>query len=415
MGLMADVVARLRLLGKSSPIPAVDAGNSANSEVGKRPTPENSTKYLYRQMWVDPDVRQAILDVREMDRLDGRVRRIHARIARDAVKGGLVLTQTKDAPGIRREWEAFVDRLQLRNPQKLKSDARGLAMEGNLPLQWVLDDALNVVAGVRMPAETLLPNVGENGRFKSAAEAYHQIDMMTGGKIATFPMWQLFVCRLDPDSFDDMGALGRPFLDASREVWRTLRMTEEDLVIRRRHRAPLRRAHHETVQARGESGVTAKFVREQRSASARDDEETTLARIRTFGHRPSRHGRGLHVKDIRRRLTRFPNQRALVEMVRPIIEAFADGLEQTHNLTDLRLARGRGVFGSHHPLTLSGRGVRGQYLPDESQRGREQARETRRKVAQNFLQRAGGMRDQVVDDRHFHAVAHGFAQLRLRT
>ncbi|HRH13162.1 MAG TPA: hypothetical protein PK225_02300 [Azonexus sp.] len=243
MGLMADVVARLRLLGKSSPIPAVDAGNSANSEVGKRPTPENSTKYLYRQMWVDPDVRQAILDVREMDRLDGRVRRIHARIARDAVKGGLVLTQTKDAPGIRREWEAFVDRLQLRNPQKLKSDARGLAMEGNLPLQWVLDDALNVVAGVRMPAETLLPNVGENGRFKSAAEAYHQIDMMTGGKIATFPMWQLFVCRLDPDSFDDMGALGRPFLDASREVWRKLRMTEEDLVIRRRHRAPLRLAH----------------------------------------------------------------------------------------------------------------------------------------------------------------------------
>ncbi len=242
MGLMAEVLAKLRGAGKAAPV-AVDAKNSANSEIGKRPTPENSTKYLYRMMWVDPDVRQAILDIREMDRLDGRVKRIHARIARDAVKGGLVLTQTKDSPNIRREWEAFVDRLQLRNPQKLKSDARGLAMEGNLPLQWVLDDALNVVAAVRMPSETLLPNVGDDGRFKNAAEAYHQIDLTTGGKIATFPMWQLSLCRLDPDSFDDQGALGRPFLDASREVWRKLRMTEEDLVIRRRHRAPLRLAH----------------------------------------------------------------------------------------------------------------------------------------------------------------------------
>ncbi len=243
MSLMADIWAKLTALGNKSPIAAVDAMNSRNSEVGKRPTPENSTKYLYRMMWVDPDVRAAILDVREMDRLDGRVKRIHNRIARDAIKGGLVLTQTKDSPTISREWSAFVDRLQLRNPQKLKSDARGLAMEGNLPLQWVLDDALNVVAGVRMPSETLLPNVGDNGRFKSASEAYHQIDLMTGSQIAAFPMWQLFMCRLDPDSFDDQGAMGRPFLDASREVWRKLRMTEEDLVIRRRTRAPLRMAH----------------------------------------------------------------------------------------------------------------------------------------------------------------------------
>lgn len=243
MGLMADVVAKLRGLGNKSPISAGDAKGANNSEVGKRPTPENSTKYLYRSMWVDPDLRQTILDVREMDALDGRVKRIHNRIARDAVKGGLVMTQAKDSPAIRREWSGFIDRLQLRNPQKLKSDARGLAMEGNLPLQWVLDGALNVVAGVRMPSETMMPNVGDDGRFKSASEAYFQIDMTTGGRVATFPMWQLFLCRLDPASFDDQGALGRPFLDASRSVWRKLRMTEEDLVIRRRHRAPLRLAH----------------------------------------------------------------------------------------------------------------------------------------------------------------------------
>ena len=64
-----------------------------------------------------------------------------------------------------------------------------------------------------------------------------------GRQAVTASLWQLSLCRLDADSFDDQGALGRPFLDASRDVWRKLRMTEEDLVIRRRHRAPLRMAH----------------------------------------------------------------------------------------------------------------------------------------------------------------------------
>lgn len=220
------------------------AGRGAGtSELGRRPTPEASQDYLYRLMWVDQAFRQVVLDIREMDRLDGRVRRIHARIARDTVKGGLVFTQTTPKKSLAREWDAFARRLQLNRAEKLKSDARGLAMEGNLPLQWVLDEALNVVAGVRMPSETLLANVDEGGRFVDVAQAYHQLDVMTGAKLASFPLWQLFLCRFDPDNFDDMGAMGRPFLDASRDVWKKLRMTEEDLVIRRRHRAPLRLAH----------------------------------------------------------------------------------------------------------------------------------------------------------------------------
>jgi hypothetical protein len=40
-----------------------------------------------------------------------------------------------------------------------------------------------------------------------------------------------------------MRSPGRPYLDASRETWLKLRMTEEDLVVRRRMRAPLRMSH----------------------------------------------------------------------------------------------------------------------------------------------------------------------------
>lgn len=228
-------------LRKAEPIP--NEAPARTSERGSRATPENGQKYLYRLMYVDPDVRAAILDIREMDRLDGRVKRIHGRVARDVIKGGLVLTQTRTRDSLRREWDAFERRLQLDRTEKLRSDARGLVMEGACSLQWVLDTDLRVAAAVRMPSETLLPNVDENGQFKDVREAYYQMDVITGTKLATFPLWQLCMCRFDPDSFDDMGAMGRPYLDASRTVWRKLRMTEEDLVIRRRVRAPLRLAH----------------------------------------------------------------------------------------------------------------------------------------------------------------------------
>jgi hypothetical protein len=213
-----------------------------DSEIGHRSTPENSLKYLYRQMWVDPDLRQAVLDIRQMDREDGRVKKLHKRMANTAVKGGLKLKTSSKNKRIIRQWKQFIRRLQLNNNQKLFSDARALAMEGNLALQVVLRDGV-IGAAVRMPSETILPLVEANGQFKDVRHAYDQIDLTTGQPIASFALWQLQIARLNPDSFDDMGALGRPYLDASRDVWRKLRMTETDLVIRRRHRAPLRLAH----------------------------------------------------------------------------------------------------------------------------------------------------------------------------
>jgi len=231
-------------LNKDQSLPQeIATEKSGSSEIGYRSTPEDQLKYLYRMMWVDPDLRQAILDIREMDRLDGRVRRIHSRVARDTIKGGLVMQQARGNETLAKMWDEFHRRLQLNRVEKLKSDARGLVMEGNLPIQWVLDKEFNVVAGVRMPSETILPNVGAGGQFKDVTRAYVQFDILTGQEIASFPLWQLFVARFDADNFDDLGSLGRPFLDSARTTWRKLTMTEEDLVIRRRTRAPLRLAH----------------------------------------------------------------------------------------------------------------------------------------------------------------------------
>lgn len=219
------------------------SSKAETSESGRRTTPENQIKYAYRLMWVDPELRQAILDIRAMDKEDGRVKRIHSRVARDTIRGGLLFTQERPSAEMLREWNSFSRRLQLNRVEKLRSDARGLVMEGNLPLQWVLDRLGAVDSAIRMPSETIIPNVDDSGRFKDVTKAYSQFDIITGAEQAVFPLWQMTLARYDPDNFDDMGSMGRPFLDASRTVWRKLQMTDEDLVIRRRMRAPLRMSH----------------------------------------------------------------------------------------------------------------------------------------------------------------------------
>jgi hypothetical protein len=234
-----------KLLG---PLPATaiirahQGSGQGTSERGMRTTPENAIKYLYRQLWADPELRAAILDIRAMDRADGRVKKIHRRTVSAAVKGGLMLDNPNQTRTVQQAWKNFERRLQLHRREKLMSDGRGLMMEGNLLYQWVLDSG-QVVGGIRMPAETMVPLVEPNGRFKDPRHAFDQYDLTSGAVVASFPLWQMSHTRLTPDNFDDLGSMGRPYLDASRSVWKKLTMTEDDLVLRRRMRAPLRMAH----------------------------------------------------------------------------------------------------------------------------------------------------------------------------
>lgn len=213
-------------------------------ELGHRATPENALRNVYRKFWVDPDHRAAVLDIRHMDKVDGRVKKIHGRMKRTATKGGLIIETASTNKRVIRLWNDFERRLALNKTTKLQSDADGLVKEGNLALQWVLDkDKNQVIACARYPSETIVPNVGENGQFTDLQNAYSQYDLLQGKVIAKFPFWKLSLVRLDPDNYDDFGSLGRPYLDASRPAWRKLMMTDEDLVIRRNQRAPLRFSH----------------------------------------------------------------------------------------------------------------------------------------------------------------------------
>lgn len=242
MNILTDLLRRMGRRGASAgSLP--DEQPRGSREVGLRTTDESRVRQMYADMIADPGLRAAIFDIREMHRRDGRVKKIHIRTSRAATKGGLILRIASKHKKIVRAWLDFELRLGLWNRQKLVSDMMGLMMEGNLPMQWVLGPDNRVVAGVRMPTETIKPVTLPSGRFRDLQRAYEQWDLLEGRVIATFPLWALTLVRLTPDSYDDMGCLGRPYLDGSRDVWRRLNMTEQDLVIRRRERAPMRTAH----------------------------------------------------------------------------------------------------------------------------------------------------------------------------
>ncbi|MFA5900664.1 MAG: hypothetical protein WC829_16310 [Hyphomicrobium sp.] len=216
-------------------------GRMAGERGDRQPSDAAMLRAMKNAMFVDHERRALVELMRTMDRTDGRVKMVHGRTASDVIRGGLVMQTASEV--LSEEWERFAARLQLNNWEKLKSDTRGLVIEGNLPLQLVLDDDANVVAAVRMPSETITPMVDLGGRFKNPAAAFEQRDVMTGNTLASFAAWQMALARLDPDNWDDLGSMGRPMLDGCASVWRKLVMTEEDLVIRRRVRAPLRLAH----------------------------------------------------------------------------------------------------------------------------------------------------------------------------
>ncbi|WP_020396115.1 hypothetical protein [Thiolinea disciformis] len=222
----------------------LNPSNAPVYEWGRRGTTDSQLRVLYESMLPPYDLYNTILEVRRMDRLDGQVKMLHNRIAKSLTKGGLQLDNPTNDKRLNTLWRAYVARTELDKRQKLISDARGLIVEGNLVLQWVLNTtATQVMRSVRMPAETIRPLVAVNGQFVDPAKAYAQYSFLDGKDLAFFARWQMDVARLDPDNYDDFGSLGRPLLDANRKRWRQINMTTDDMVVRRRHRAALRTAH----------------------------------------------------------------------------------------------------------------------------------------------------------------------------
>lgn len=198
---------------------------------------------LYQQNLPSFAAAAVIREVRQMDKSDGRVKFMHGKIARDATRGGFTfhLREAADDPRLQKEAASFIKRCGLDKRRKLKAHARALNLDGELFLEWILDGK-TVIGVKRLPPESMMPNVDELGRFRDPAKAYRQHDPATMVVKAEFARYQITHIRLDANE-DDPGARGRPLLDAARQTYRKLSMTEDDLVLRRRARAPRRLLH----------------------------------------------------------------------------------------------------------------------------------------------------------------------------
>lgn len=218
--------------------------NQAMRPLGSTRNPSDAHLIDTMRLSMQPShsLREKIRAIRQWDKDDTRVKKIHNRMARDCVRGGVVLDWSgPDHEKINRLYDDFQTRLKLNDIAKLKSDARQFCVQGNLALQWVFDPVAKCVARcLSMPVDTLVPNTTTTGEIASPLAAYFQVDPITGKTLATFAQWQLSIVRLDPDNYDDAGSLGRPYLDAVETSLQQLKMTEEDLVIRRRMRAGLK-------------------------------------------------------------------------------------------------------------------------------------------------------------------------------
>jgi hypothetical protein len=216
--------------------------NKKQEKTANTTTTETQQQRVYNIFNVNPELRASIKQIRHMDRIDPRVKKIHSRTARAAVKGGIKLNIKEDDIRIKNLFDAFVKNTKLNNRQKLESDARALMIEGSLVLQ-LINQSNNIIALPRLPSDSIVPIVQANGQFKKLNHAYEQFDFATQKATYKFALWEITIARLNPENFDDNGAMGRPYLDATRGVWKKLIMTEEDLVLRRRYRAPQRLVH----------------------------------------------------------------------------------------------------------------------------------------------------------------------------
>lgn len=219
-----------------------------NTFEGSSTSDENSfLNELNTELMVHHGLVEDIRALRSMYRDDPRMTKITNRTARSMVKGGLQISTSANNKLLIKKFNEYMRRCGLKNRQALESYGRGFFLEGNLPLQWVIDtsnpSAPRVVRAIRMPTETIRPNVLKNGQIADVNEAYIQRNAITGEVLAKFPLWQMSLARLCPSNYDDMSAMGTPYMSSARAIWKKLARTEKDLVVRRASRAPQRMAH----------------------------------------------------------------------------------------------------------------------------------------------------------------------------
>lgn len=207
---------------------------------------ESPTQFEYQLVQLEYDRRAILQDVRRLMDDDPRIAQSNQDIGRDSVGGGLKV-KVMGAEGT-------PDQVTQRAQDIIDSFFRDTDLNGHLPASFsgLLEDgdlflspivrSDQVVRIQVLPAATIERLDNDLGLFADAQKAFRQVDVITLEELTGFPLWQVNHVRFDWRP--NRGAkYGRSMYLQVRGYGRYLGMTENDMVVRRRTRAPLRFFH----------------------------------------------------------------------------------------------------------------------------------------------------------------------------
>lgn len=188
------------------------------------------------------DLRSKVEEIDSLDKTTGQVKQIHRKLAKLATRGGVTFVMTDGSENRRmaKIAEEWIKRVGLDKRKTRREHGVRLLKHGNLVIQNVVSDQRRVEAMIVMPTTMMKPLLDEKGMFQDVKKAYIQTDYSGMQVLTTFAKWQISWGDIDKESNE---LYGRPLIDAERKRAYQIGMTDDDLVIRRRYRAPLRLVH----------------------------------------------------------------------------------------------------------------------------------------------------------------------------
>jgi hypothetical protein len=215
---------------------------SSETNKGWGRTYPNKSNMLYEHMAVEQDRQKAYQECWVMYSEDARISAAIDTTAGSATNGGFTLkfNNVKDNnESVIEDAEDIINTIIKRTKlmSTIPSIAKELLILGDVFLEVVLDFTQNEIVKLKkLPARTIERNEDEFGNLKG----FVQKDDM-GNIIAEFEPWQILHMRWN--NFTGQ-RYGTSMIRSVRLVYKKLKMTEEDLVVRRRTRAGLKLHHY---------------------------------------------------------------------------------------------------------------------------------------------------------------------------
>ena len=189
--------------------------------------------------------------LRDLDLLvkrDSRLDRANYVMANAATRGGIAVTVgTCRNSKIQKEAQAIINKMMkdTKLNAHLPAWARTVLRDGDIFLNTIAEMDQNgrtahITRIKNLPAITMERLDDMTDSFPDIKKAFMQIDPITRQDIQPFPLWSINHMRW---KYEPGERYGRSQYYSGREMWAKLKMTEEDMVVRRRTRAVQRRVH----------------------------------------------------------------------------------------------------------------------------------------------------------------------------